>query len=140
MNSSDVLDSFKSATLQTKHDSVWPSLESRIAGVPAASAEGTFSGRSRAALRAVGMLSVATLTFAVAVLPDYVPRNQPAGLISPSAPVSDISTGQLSRAAQRQPKLPGHLLPVYLEPSWQILSELTDEPVPEENSVRRGSL
>ncbi len=140
MNSSDVLDSFKAATLQTRRDSIWPVLECRLTATPLEPAEGGLSRRSRSAFRSVGMLSVAVLTFAVAVLPDYVPRSPAINQFSASAPVSDVSTTPHSKAPERQRRLPSHLLPVYLDPSWQILGELADQPVHQENAVRRGSL
>lgn len=136
MNSSDVLETFKSATVKSKHDSVWPELEARLAKP----VSGFSSRQSRSMLRSVGMLSVAALTFAVAILPDYVPREPATEQFFSSISVSDVSTNEVSASPERQRRLPRNFVPVYLDPSWQILEALKDEPASRQHRGRRGSL
>lgn len=137
MNSSDVLETFKSATVKSKHDSVWPELEARLT----TPASGLSSRRSRSVLRSVGMLSVAALTFAIAILPDYVPRKPATEQFFSGISVSDVSTNAVSTSLGDQQRLPRNFVPVYLDPSWQILDALKkDEPSPRQHPGRRGSL
>lgn len=137
MNCSDVLETFKSETVKSKHDSVWPELEARLTQP----ASGFSSRQSRSVLRSVGMLSVAALTFAVAILPDYVPRRPATEQFFSGISVSDVSTNAVSASPERQQRLPRNFVPVYLDPSWQILDALKkDEPASRQYPGRRGSL
>jgi|GEM_PF-1738684 len=136
MNSSDVLDSFKTATLRTHHDSVWPKLEVCLTGP----ANERCSHQSRSALRSVGMLTVAALTFVVAILPDYVRPAPAAGDFFSSVSVSDVSTNAVSASTERRQQLPRNFVPIYLDPSWQILDGLDDGAVAQQHPGRRGSL
>ena len=143
MHSADVLDSFKVATLRTKRDSVWPNLEAQLSGSGDESAAGYSQSRSRSMFRSLGMFAVAAVTFLIAILPDYV-RQQPAVHDAPSSvSVSGVSVGAASQDAMPQGikrPLPADLTPVYLDPSWEILQELANDPVQWHHPRRRGSL
>ena len=136
MSCSDVLETIKSATVKSRHDSVWPEIEARLTKP----GSGFSERQSRSVLHSVGMLSVAALTFAVAILPDYVPRRPVTEQFFSGISVSDVSTNSVSTSPERQQRLPRNFVPVYLDPSWQILDGLKDEPASHQHSGRRGSL
>ncbi|MBI1311290.1 hypothetical protein GC176_08275 [bacterium] len=138
LSSSDVLVSFNAATLQARRDSVWPKLEARIAQSDEA---GSSTGkRLGGAFRTIGMISVAALTFLVAMLPDHLRQQSTGDEVLPSIAVSDVSTKSVATPAEQRQGLPRGFEPVYFDSSWQILEVLPDDSAAWQHPGRRGSL
>ncbi len=135
LNSSDVLVAFNAATLQTRHDSVWPKLEQQIAQ----STTGQGQNTRRSVLRSLGMASIAALSFCIAILPDYLRDNATAENAIPVFidGVSNVAVQDDSAAPQQ---LPADVIRVYPLDSWLILEQLADDKGPRPNIEHYGGL